>query len=158
MKSGAGREAQIVYLESSQQKELLKHVQYLDMEIDHLQKLVDLARQASLGRNDAKLRTLLEIIDEFRSRENDPELKFIIFTEFVETQLYLNTCLKTLGYKTALINGRMSADERQAAKEFQDEAPFLISTDAGGKELTCSFAGYSSTMIYPGIRCVWNSG
>lgn len=133
-------EAQIVYLESSQQKELLKHVQYLDMEIDHLQKLVDLARQASLGRNDAKLRTLLEIIDEFRSRENDPELKFIIFTEFVETQLYLNTCLKTLGYKTALINGRMSADERQAAKEFfRDEAPFLISTDAGGEGINLQF-------------------
>ncbi len=133
-------EAQIVYLEKQQHQELLNNVQYLEMEINLLQKLVDLARRASLGRNDAKLRTLLDIIDEFRSRENDPELKFIIFTEFVETQFYLNTCLQNLGYKTAMINGRMSADEKQAAKEFfREEAPFLISTDAGGEGINLQF-------------------
>jgi len=133
-------EAQMIYLEKQQHQELLDNVQYLEMEIDLLQKLVDLARQASLGRNDAKLRTLLEIIDEFRSRENDPELKFIIFTEFVETQFYLNSCLQNLGYKTAMINGRMSAEEKQAAKEFfREEAPFLISTDAGGEGINLQF-------------------
>jgi len=133
-------EAQMVYLESQPYQDLLKNVSYLQMEIDLLEKLVDLARQASLGRNDAKLRTLLEIIDEFRIRENEPELKFIIFTEFVETQFYLNTCLQNLGYKTAMINGRMSAKEKQAAKEFfRTEALFLISTDAGGEGINLQF-------------------
>ncbi|MEN6462207.1 MAG: helicase-related protein [Syntrophomonas sp.] len=133
-------EAQIIYLENHQSADLLKNMHYLEMEIDLLKNLVDLARRASLGRNDAKLRTLLEIVDEFRIRENDPELKFIIFTEFVETQFYLNTCLRNLGYKTAMINGRMSAEEKQAAKEFfRAEALFLISTDAGGEGINLQF-------------------
>jgi len=133
-------EAQMVYLENQQFKNSLKNVQYLEMEIGLLEKLVDLARQASLGRNDAKLRTLLEIVDEFRIRENDPELKFIIFTEFVETQFYLNTCLQNLGYKTAMINGRMSVEEKQASKAFfRAEALFLISTDAGGEGINLQF-------------------
>lgn len=133
-------EDQMVYLENQPYQDLLKNVSYLQMEIGILEKLVDLARQASLGRNDAKLRTLLEIIDEFRIRENDPELKFIIFTEFVETQFYLNNCLHNLGYKTAMINGRMSAEEKQAAKElFRTEALFLISTDAGGEGINLQF-------------------
>jgi len=133
-------EAQMVYLESRPYQDLLKNVSYLQTEIDLLEKLVDLARQASLGRNDAKLRTLLELVDEFRIRENDPELKFIIFTEFVETQFYLNTCLQNLGYKTAMINGRMSAEEKRAAKDlFRTEALFLISTDAGGEGINLQF-------------------
>jgi superfamily II DNA or RNA helicase len=133
-------EAQVVYLENQSYKDLFINLQYLQMEIDILEKLVDLARQASLGRNDAKLRTLLKIVDEFRIRENDPELKFIIFTEFVETQFYLNTCLQNLGYQTTMINGRMSAEEKQAAKEkFRTKALFLISTDAGGEGINLQF-------------------
>ena len=120
--------------------DLYKNVNYLESEIVILERLVDLARESSLGRNDAKLRTLLEIVNEFRIRENDPELKFIVFTEFVETQYYLNNCLQSLGYKTAMINGRMSAQEKQQAKEFfRQEALFLISTDAGGEGINLQF-------------------
>ena len=133
-------EAQMVYLENQVAQHQIENVSYLQMEIDILEHLVDLARRASLGRNDAKFRTLLEIIDEFRMRENDPELKFIIFTEFVETQSYINNCLQNLGYKTAIMNGRMSPEERQAAKEFfRNEASFLISTDAGREGINLQF-------------------
>lgn len=113
---------------------------YIDYEILNLKNIINLAKEASTGRNDAKFRKLLEIIDEFIIRENNPRLKFIIFTEFVETQKYIDECLKSLGYKTALINGSMSPDEKLLEKlKFQDEAQFLISTDAGGEGINLQF-------------------
>jgi len=51
---------------------------YLDIEIKELKKCVSLAQVASTGRNDAKFRKLLEIVDEFRSRENNPKPAFPI--------------------------------------------------------------------------------
>ncbi|NLA25838.1 MAG: DEAD/DEAH box helicase family protein, partial [Firmicutes bacterium] len=112
----------------------------LEKEIRQLERCVDLARRATLGRNDAKFLKLLETIDEFKVRESDPRLKFIIFTEFVETQSYLNECLQFLGYSTALINGGMSAREKLRQKKlFQNEAQFLISTDAGGEGINLQF-------------------
>jgi len=109
-------------------------------ELDRLKKCTELARSASTGRNDTKFRKLLEIISEFIIRENKPDLKFIIFTEFVETQNYIDDCLKGLGYTTSLINGRMSADEKlHARNRFQDDAQFLISTDAGGEGVNLQF-------------------
>lgn len=113
---------------------------YIDYEILNLKNIINLAKEASTGRNDAKFRKLLEIIDEFIIRENNPKLKFIIFTEFVETQKYIDECLISLGYKTALINGSMSPDEKLLEKlKFQDEAQFLISTDAGGEGINLQF-------------------
>lgn len=133
-------EEQMGYLEQSLALDSNNNAKYLETEIIILERLVNLARESSLGRNDAKLRTLLEIVNEFRIRENAPELKFIVFTEFVETQNYLNNCLQNLGYKTAIINGRMSAQEKQQAKEFfRQEALFLISTDAGGEGINLQF-------------------
>lgn len=117
-----------------------KHLRDLDKEIAYLEHCVDLARRAALGRNDAKFVKLLEVIDEFKVRENDPHLKIIIFTEFVETQLYLNECLQNLGYTTAMINGRMSTREKlQQKKLFQEKAQILISTDAGGEGINLQF-------------------
>jgi len=113
---------------------------YIDYETLKLKNIIKLAKEASTGGNDAKFRKLLEIIDEFIIRENNPKLKFIIFTEFVETQKYINECLKSLGYKTALINGSMSPDVKLLEKlKFQDEAQFLISTDAGGEGINLQF-------------------
>ncbi|WP_172673923.1 helicase-related protein [Methanogenium cariaci] len=92
------------------------------------------------GRNDAKFRKLLDILDEFKIRENEPTLKFIIFTEFVETQNYLNENLQNLGYTTALINGGLSLEEKTKEKlNFQNSAQILISTDAGGEGINLQF-------------------
>jgi len=111
-----------------------------DLEIRMLKNCVRLAKNASTGRNDVKFKKLLEVIDEFKIRENAPGLKFIIFTEFVETQTYLNENLHNLGYSTAIINGRMSLDEKTQQKQlFQDTAQILISTDAGGEGINLQF-------------------
>ena len=112
----------------------------LDTEINHRERCVDLARRAVFGRNVAKFVKLLRVSDEFKLRESDPHLKIIIFTEFVETQYYLNECLGNLGHSTAQINGRMSAREKsQQIKNFQEKAQFLISTDAGGEGINLQF-------------------
>lgn len=113
---------------------------YLEMEIEQLEKCVDLARKSAIGRNDAKFKKLIEIIDEVRIRENEIKLKIIIFTEFVETQSYLNKCLKNLGYETAIINGNLSNEEKtQQKKLFKEKAQILISTDAGGEGINLQF-------------------
>lgn len=130
-------EEQLRILEKKARLAAWKH---LDVEIKELKKCVFVAQRASAGRNDAKFKKLLEIIDEFKVRENNPNLKFIIFTEFIETQRYLNDCLTKLHYSTALINGMMSSDEKLRQKrKFKDEAQFLISTDAGGEGINLQF-------------------
>lgn len=111
-----------------------------ELEISMLRNCVSLAKRAMTGRNDAKFRKLLEILDEFKIRENEPTLKFIIFTEFVETQNYLNENLQNLGYATALINGGLSLEEKTKEKlNFQNSAQILISTDAGGEGINLQF-------------------
>ncbi|NPV81511.1 MAG: DEAD/DEAH box helicase [Firmicutes bacterium] len=112
----------------------------LAAEIAALRKCLALAEQATAGRNDVKFTRLLDIINELRIQENNPRLKFIIFTEFIETQAYLQERLASLGYRTALINGSMSTAERIAQVErFRREAEVLISTDAGGEGINLQF-------------------
>jgi len=112
----------------------------VNQEITMLKRCVSLAKEAMTGRNDVKFRKLLEVIDEFKIRENNPNLKIIIFTEFVETQAYLNENLRNLRYETALINGKMSLEEKTKQKlYFQNKAQILISTDAGGEGINLQF-------------------
>jgi SNF2 family DNA or RNA helicase len=121
-------------------KKTTRNRKYIESELEILKRCTELARSASTGRNDTKFRTLLEIIDEFIIRENKPDLKFIIFTEFIETQKYISDSLRSLGYSTALINGQISADEKiKARNDFQNKAQFLISTDAGGEGINLQF-------------------
>ncbi len=134
-------EEQLPYLEKeSLPARFQKDKAFLEVEIGELKKCVDLARKAVVGRNDLKFIKLLKVIDEFKVRENDPQLKFIVFTEFVETQSYISECLKNLGYEVALINGSMSAVEKERQKEFfKEKAQFLVSTDAGGEGINLQF-------------------
>lgn len=121
-------------------KKTVRGSKYIEAELEILKQCTELAKSASTGRNDIKFRKLLEVIDKFIIRENKPDLKFIIFTEFIETQNYINDSLTSLGYTTALINGRISADEKlKARNKFQNEAQFLISTDAGGEGINLQF-------------------
>ena len=125
----------------------------LTVEIAALKRCVSLARQAATGRNDVKFTRLLEIVDEFKIRENSPRLKFIIFTEFVETQAYLQENLSNLGYHTALINGSMPIEERIAQVErFRQQAQFLISTDAGGGRTNSALKKFIWTLFLNGSR------
>lgn len=54
-------------------------------EFETVNTLLDLARRCEARRPDAKAERLIELMQSIRSEENDPGLKFLIFTEFVPT-------------------------------------------------------------------------
>lgn len=102
--------------------------------------LLKLAEQA-LGGTDAKVEALLEHVYRIQQEEDDPDLKVLIFTEFVPTQAMLATQLRDRGFAVATLNGQMAIEERVGAqKAFAGAARVLISTDAGGEGLNLQFA------------------
>ncbi|MGI4748859.1 MAG: DEAD/DEAH box helicase [Janthinobacterium lividum] len=102
--------------------------------------LLRLAEQA-LGGMDAKVEALLEHVYRIQQEEDDPNLKVLIFTEFVPTQAMLATELRERGFDVATLNGQMAVEARVAAqKAFAGTARVLISTDAGGEGLNLQFA------------------
>lgn len=139
MEEATGEE-QVTDLSDQMEKPAAKEAQSLSMEIGMLRRCVELARQSTIGRHDAKFRKLLEIVDEFKTRENSMNLKFIIFTEFVETQAYLTESLKHMGYGVSVINGGLSSEEKMNQRDaFRDKTQFLVSTDAGGEGVNLQF-------------------
>jgi superfamily II DNA or RNA helicase len=109
-------------------------------EKEHVQDLLALARECRETGPDARAEALLDLILRLRREEQDPDLKVLIFTEFIPTQEMLSTFLTGRGYSVATLNGTMAADERtRAQRQFQEEAQFLISTDAGGEGLNLQF-------------------
>ena len=111
----------------------------MDLEIEELQQIVSLAKQAQFQNRDAKVEPLIMEIDAILSA--DRSQKIIIFTEFVATQKYLQELLVNIGYSVTILNGGMSIDERNAAmQEFKTSTSIFISTDAGGEGLNLQFA------------------
>ena len=101
--------------------------------------MLRLAEQA-LGGTDAKVEALLEHVYRIQQEEDDPDLKVLIFTEFVPTQAMLAAQLRERGFEVATLNGQMAVEERVAAqKAFAGTARVLISTDAGGEGLNLQF-------------------
>lgn len=84
---------------------------------------------------DRKFDTLTRAIDTIRLE--NPNEKFVIFTQYVETLLFLETQLKTIygSDKVVHIKGGPLADKIEAKEKFWDEegAQFLICTSAGGE-------------------------
>lgn len=108
-------------------------------EIEELQTIIALAKQAEFQHPDVKVEKLIDIIDEIFSGNSEP--KIIIFTEFVATQQYLKNLLTEKEYAVTVLNGSMNIEERnEALKEFRDKSNIFISTDAGGEGLNLQFS------------------
>lgn len=89
---------------------------------------------------DAKAEALLDWIYRLQQEEADPDLKVLIFTEFVPTQGMLRLFLVERGFAVVCLNGSMDMDERKRVQEsFAKDARVLISTDAGGEGLNLQF-------------------
>jgi superfamily II DNA or RNA helicase len=111
----------------------------VNLEIEELQKIIAVAKQAEFQHADVKVEKLTDTVDTIFSEDPDP--KIIIFTEFVATQQYLQKLLASKGYTVTILNGRMSIDERnEALQEFRHKTSIFISTDAGGEGLNLQFA------------------
>ncbi|MBU2886742.1 DEAD/DEAH box helicase family protein [Gilvimarinus agarilyticus] len=106
-------------------------------EVQWLLGLADKCMQQSI---DAKADALLEWVTQLQREEDDPNLKVLIFTEFVPTQMMLAEFLKSRGMSVVTLNGSLSMEERKhVQKSFADESRVLISTDAGGEGLNLQF-------------------
>jgi len=119
---------------------ILNNPELVKKEIKIISICIDLAKKAMIGRSDAKLRKLIEIIDKVKKRTNDNNIKILIFTEFIETQKYIIESLEKIGYKTAFINGDLSISDKIWQKQrFRNEAQVMISTDAGSEGINLQF-------------------
>ncbi len=102
--------------------------------------LLELARETEAAGTDAKAEALLELLYKLQQEDGDPELKVLIFTEFVPTQAMLADFLSSRGFSVATLNGSMDLEARTRAQQvFSSEVRVLISTDAGGEGLNLQF-------------------
>lgn len=102
--------------------------------------LLEAAKHTEATGADAKAEALLDWIYRLQQEETDPDLKFLIFTEFVPTQEMLKEYLGDRGIPVVCLNGSMSLEERKQVQDaFAKDARILISTDAGGEGLNLQF-------------------
>ena len=111
----------------------------LKWELNELNNILSVAKQAQFQYTDAKAEYLVDLLDKLKSEEDRRQA--IIFTEFVATQQFLKDFLQRRGFSCSLLNGSMDIDERNAAiSEFRTKTDILISTDAGGEGINLQFA------------------
>ena len=122
--------------------ELLKsHVSALQSEGSHVETLLNAAVRCEQAGPDAKAEALIEWVYELQAEENEPDLKVLIFTEFVPTQQMLKEFLEARGISVVTLNGSMDMEERKQAQDaFRKSHRVLVSTDAGGEGLNLQFA------------------
>ncbi|MBT4362556.1 MAG: DEAD/DEAH box helicase family protein [Candidatus Marinimicrobia bacterium] len=105
-----------------------------------VENLLESARKCERGGLDAKAEALLDWIYKLQIQENEPDLKVLIFTEFIPTQHMLKTFLETRGISVSVLNGSMGMEERKLAQDnFRDHTRVMVSTDAGGEGLNLQF-------------------
>ena len=108
-------------------------------EVNELEHIISVAKQAEYQYQDAKVEKLLNIVDSLLAADSNQ--KIIIFTEFVATQEYLKGLLCGKGRSVSILNGSLSIEERNIAlREFRDKSNIFISTDAGGEGLNLQFS------------------
>lgn len=119
---------------------LRQRIKALDNEKDEVSLLLDAARKVDASGPDAKASALLDWIYKMQAEEEDPQLKVLIFTEFVPTQRMLAQFLQDRGMSVVCLNGSMNLEERkEVQKRFSEDIRIMISTDAGGEGLNLQF-------------------
>ncbi|GAJ10104.1 unnamed protein product, partial [marine sediment metagenome] len=112
----------------------------LKNEREEVKLIIEATEAAANTHSDAKAEALLDWMYRLQREEQDPEIKVLIFTEFVSTQDMLRQFLIERGFSVVCLNGSMGLDERVSVQErFAQEDRVLISTDAGGEGLNLQF-------------------
>ncbi|MEW8538074.1 MAG: helicase-related protein [Candidatus Thiodiazotropha endolucinida] len=139
-------------LDGQSQLEIAIQASGWEREKAEVETLLELARETDRQGTDAKAEALLELIYKLQQEENAPQLKVLIFTEFVPTQAMLAEFLESRGFSVALLNGGMDLDARTRAQQaFSRDVRVLISTDAGGEGLNLQFCHFVVNFDMP-----WN--
>ncbi len=127
-------------LDGQTQVDLAVQTKGWEMEKAEVDTLLKLARSTEAQGTDAKAEALLELIYKLQQEENDPELKVLVFTEFVPTQAMLADFLTSRGFSVTTLNGSMDLEVRARAQQvFSRDVRILVSTDAGGEGLNLQF-------------------
>lgn len=127
-------------LDGQTQVDLAVQTNGWEMEKAEVDTLLELARATEAQGTDAKAEALLELIYKLQQEENDPEMKVLVFTEFVPTQAMLADFLESRGFSVATLNGSMDLEARAKAQGvFSRDVRILVSTDAGGEGLNLQF-------------------
>jgi len=113
---------------------LMTRLKALKNERAEVKVLLKAATRCEQSGPDAKAEALLDWLYRLQADEGDPELKVLVFTEFVPTQQMLKQFLIERGFPVVCLNGSMDMEERKKVHEsFAADARILISTDAGGE-------------------------
>jgi len=129
-------------LESEEELDVLVHARLsgLKNEQQEVELLLETARRCEQQGPDAKAEALLDWIYKIQQEESSPDLKVLIFTEFVPTQEMLVNFLSQRGFSVTCLNGSMNMEERQQVQtQFAGLTQILISTEAGGEGLNLQF-------------------
>ncbi len=119
---------------------LITRLKALKNEREEVKLLLEIAERCIETANDAKAEALLEWIYRLQQEEVDPDLKILVFTEFVRTQEMIQEFLSKRGFSVVILNGSMDMEERRQAEEtFAKEAQIMVSTEAGGEGLNLQF-------------------
>ena len=107
-------------------------------EIEKLEELIKLAREAEKKEVETKLVQLKKVMDEEKLGKNGEKL--LIFTESKDTLEYLVEKIRSWGYSVTFIHGGMGLDRRIAAEhEFRNKTQIMVSTEAGGEGINLQF-------------------
>ena len=129
-------------LDGQEQVDMLLHTRLkaLKNERAEVKLILEAATRCEQGGPDAKAEALLDWLYRLQSEEGDPELKALVFTEFVPTQEMLRRFLTERRFSVVCLNGSMDTEERKRVQEaFAKNTRILISTDAGGEGLNLQF-------------------
>lgn len=120
---------------------LLKtRIQAMQNERKEVEFLLLAAQRTMKSGPDIKAVALLDWIYKLQQEEGNPELKVLVFTEFVPTQEMLKDFLSERGFSVVCLNGSMDLNERKSVqREFSQDIRVLISTEAGGEGLNLQF-------------------
>ncbi|MBF0235501.1 MAG: DEAD/DEAH box helicase, partial [Desulfamplus sp.] len=112
----------------------------IEDEIKTVNECIEVANRVTSAYKDKKLKVMIDLIEEIKTTEESPDLKFIIFTEFRPTQEAIMDYLEKFGYSCAYINGSLSREgKNEQVNLFRNEREILVSTDAGGEGINLQF-------------------
>jgi superfamily II DNA or RNA helicase len=107
-------------------------------EIEKLEELIRLAKEAEKKEIETKLDQLKKVMDEEKLGKNGEKL--LIFTESRDTLEYLVEKIKSWGYSVSYIHGAMNLEKRiNAEHEFKEKTQIMVSTEAGGEGINLQF-------------------
>ena len=101
-------------LDGQEQMETLLGTRLKALKNEHaeVKLLLEAASRCERSGPDAKADALLDWLYRLQAEEGDPELKFLVFTEFVPTQEMLRGFLAERGFSVVCLNGSMGMEER----------------------------------------------